>query len=251
MGCRGSHEVIELVLADNYKVVAVIDGCEYYAYTVYSCVAPAPSATPTQSASPTFMVQDGEAVPEDNNGKCLSGTRSCDYCGHPWIVPNGERCTEDNDCQSRHCSGRIFDITAFCTGYCTEAGTVADGKLAPDGIEGNCLSGRKSCDYCGHPHVVPSGKSCTDDSDCQSRDCTCDGPLCVFCTGYCAEAGTVADGELAPDGIEGNCLSKRKSCDYCGHPHVVPSGKSCTDDSDCQSRDCTCDGPLCVKLGCR
>ncbi|OLP99276.1 hypothetical protein AK812_SmicGene18174 [Symbiodinium microadriaticum] len=200
---------------------------------------------------------DGERAvgswPSYDYNICLAGRGKCGICGDR--VPDGSACTANSDCVSDWCEG-----FGSCSGVCK--GRKADGtrivcdslSITTGGCDYNqCEARAGKCGVCGR--TVPDGSTCSENADCSSG--WCEGFPSVGCQGSCRPKKD--DGYRLPcndptkvtsGGCDYNqCKASEGRCGVCGRK--VPTGTSCSQESDCASNVCRLPaGVLGTSLGC-
>jgi len=176
--------------------------------------------------------------------KC-SGLVECNVCQYNnGKIPNNGVCQKNSQCHSGWCEGGNIG----CGGRCRSKR--ADGHKCYGSDDNSCASGKcRGCDYCANSHgQLPENYNCRTDSNCRSG---------FYCHGGAGHWGSCRSGTCRRKisdghrhgGSNASCRSGRRNCDICGRGNV-PKGGKCSEDSDCQRRDCTaCWG--CPKWGCR
>ena len=200
---------------------------------------------------------DGERAvgswPSYDYNICLAGRGKCGICGDR--VPDGSACTANSDCVSDWCEG-----FGSCSGVCK--GRKADGtrivcdslSITTGGCDYNqCVARAGKCGVCGR--TVPDGSTCSENADCSSG--WCEGFPSVGCQGSCRPKKD--DGYRLPcndptkvtsGGCDYNqCKASEGRCGVCGRK--VPTGTSCSQESDCASNVCRLPaGVLGTSVGC-
>jgi len=200
---------------------------DHFESSSFTCIAPAPDGTACYSNSP-------------NHSPCQSGfcnfrTLMCDPAGK-----EGDPCTSSSDCRDSHCNSMMKCEKLHAAGEaCTADGDCAnftcDATAHTCGlVDGSaCMQfGGRACagfcdpltNTCSSPKAL--GAVCTNDSECQTRDCTQTSfsSSTRTCQVRCDDSTPCMNGQVCA------------GFGYCKDPQ--PTGASCEDDDECQSGRC-------------
>ena len=223
---------------------------------------------------------------------CASGRCFCGRCASSDTKKlSGEpACSNDVECTSGYCKNGNSGTTQGCRGTCLEL--FADGQdCSPealseyDGIISNfssmlndefsldvrwilrgisnpfaaedeaCRSKSCLCDRCAISGIgkLPLHFDCSNDSDCESRNCESNFGSTISCQGKCkaSQPNLLPNHEICSGDAE--CTSGRCKCGRCAVGIDFRSRlneEACYDDFDCTSNNCECDGWFCSTVDC-
>jgi uncharacterized repeat protein (TIGR01451 family)/MYXO-CTERM domain-containing protein len=151
-----------------------------------------------------------------DDGNVLSG----DTCEADCKLPNGEMCTNDNECSSGLC----------VNGTCQPQNSCGNGQIEAANGEACDDANAVPNDGCEDDCTLSDGEDCTDDDQCHSGTCDENG------SGTCEPGDACGNGTLdANEGCDDGNTTSSDGCDAACH---IEDGFPCTDDMQCQSGEC-------------